>query len=81
MQVLANLMQEYTGYDACDPESATAVTDCPSTLTSRYEVGQASKSASSLGIEATVVPESLSPQQLQQLLAEQRLDEGKFLAK
>ena len=36
---------------------------------------KASKSASSLGIEATVVPESLTTQQLEQLLAKRRLEE------
>ena len=51
--------------------------NCPQHCSNPEAPGRskASKSASSLGIEATVAPESLSTQQLEQLLAKRRLEE------
>ena len=51
--------------------------NCPQHCSNPETQGQskASKSASSLGIEATVAPESLTTQQLEQLLANRRLEE------
>lgn len=52
--------------------------NCPQHCSNPEAPGRskASKSSSSLGIEATVAPESLTTQQLEQLLAKRRLEEA-----